>query len=172
MEIWENVDVGVQTVSSINRMRGEIPSYPKKQLIMGQRLDTYDKMPSAMKNYLSLYGWHFSKKMCEWAVSKMEVENKATKQKEKLVPIKKEEVEELLKKYGIKLEKDSGYDCVYVANMAKADYYKSSIIDESHLALFLKDYIDDPDGYDGLPFTRFYADCIGIGTPIMWDDML
>ena len=34
---------------------------------MGQRLDTYDKMPLAMKNYLSLYGWHFSKKMCEWA---------------------------------------------------------------------------------------------------------
>lgn len=64
---------------------------------MGQRLDTYDKMPTAMKNYLSLYGWHFSKKMCEWAVSKMEVENKTTKQKEKLVPIKKEEVEELLK---------------------------------------------------------------------------
>lgn len=125
--------------------------------IMGQRLDTYDKMPTAMKNYLSLYGWHFSKKMCEWAVSKMEVENKTTKQKEKLVPIKKEEVEELLKKYGIKLEKDAGYDCVYVANMAKADYYKSSITDESRLALFLKDYIDDPDGYDGLPFTRFYA---------------
>ncbi len=108
---------------------------------MGQRLDTYDKMPLAMKNYLSLYGWHFSKKMCEWAVSKMEVENKTTKQKEKLVPIKKEEVEELLKKYGIKLEKDAGYDCVYVANMAKADYYKSSIMDEAHLALFVKDYI-------------------------------
>ena len=81
-------------------------------------------------------------------------------------------MEELLKKYGIKLEKDAGYDCVYVANMAKADYYKSSITDESHLALFLKDYIDDPDGYDGLPFTRFYADCIGSGTPVMWDDML
>ena len=122
---------------------------------MGQRLDTYDKMPPAMKNYLSLYGWHFSKKMCEWAVSKMEVENKTTKQEEKLVPIKKEEVEELLKKYGI-----------------KADYYKSSIMDEAHLALFVKDYIDDPDGYDGLPFTRFYADCIGSGTPIIWDDML
>lgn len=83
--------------------------------------------------------------MCEWAVSKMEVENKTTKQEEKLVPIKKEEVEELLKKYGIKLEKDAGYDCVYVANMAKADYYKSSIMDEAHLALFVKDYIDDPD---------------------------
>lgn len=81
-------------------------------------------------------------------------------------------MEELLKKYGIKLEKDSGYDCVYVANMAKADYYKSSIMDEAHLALFIKDYIDDPDGYEGLPFTRFYADCIGSGCPIMWDDVL
>ena len=38
--------------------------------------------------------------------------------------------------------------------------------------LFVKDYIDDPDGYEGLPFTRFYADCIGSGTPIMWSDML
>lgn len=73
----------------------------------------------------------------------------------KLEAMKKDEVEELLKKYGIKLEKDAGYDCVYVANMAKADYYKSSIADESHLALFVKDYIDDPDGYEGLPFTRF-----------------
>ena len=90
----------------------------------------------------------------------------------KLEAMKKDEVEELLKKYGIKLEKDAGYDCVYVANMAKADYYKSSIADESHLALFVKDYIDDPDGYEGLPFTRFYADCIGSGTPIMWSDML
>ena len=98
---------------------------------------------------------------------------RAWRQKEKKsYCLEKEEVEELLKKYGIKLEKDAGYDCVYVANMAKADYYKSSIMDEAHLALFVKDYIDDPDGYDGLPFTRFYADCIGSGTPIIWDDML
>lgn len=25
---------------------------------------------------------------------------------------------------------------------------------------------------DGLPMTRFYADCIGKGTPIMWEDMI
>ena len=34
------------------------------------------------------------------------------------------------------------------------------------------DYLDDPDGYRGLPFTRFYADCIGSGTPVMWEEML
>ena len=144
---------------------------------MGQRLDTYDRLPSGMKEDLSQYGWHFSKKMCEWAVSKMRVSDDSssaasTGKTRKLEAMKKDEVEELLKKYGIKLEKDAGYDCVYVANMAKADYYKSSIADESHLALFVKDYIDDPDGYEGLPFTRFYADCIGSGTPIMWSDML
>ena len=34
---------------------------------MGQRLDAYDRFPSGMKEYISQYGWHFSKKMCEWA---------------------------------------------------------------------------------------------------------
>lgn len=138
---------------------------------MGQRLDNYGKMPSGMKEYLEAYGWHFSKKMCEWAVSKMKVKDDTGKQK-KLDALKKDEVEELLKKFAVKLEKDAGYDCVYVANMAKSDYYKSSIADEAHLALFIKDYIDDPDGYYGLPFTRFYADCIGSGTPIIWEDMM
>lgn len=29
---------------------------------MGQRLDTYDRLPSGMKEYLSQYGWQFLKK--------------------------------------------------------------------------------------------------------------
>ena len=130
----------------------------------------YDKLPSGMKEYLSAYGWHFSKKMCEWAISRMKVEKNG--KLEKLEPMKRDEVEELLKKFGVKLEHDKGYDCVYVANMAKNDFYKSSIQDDAHLALFIKDYIDDVDSYPGMPFTRFFADCIGSGTPVMWDDML
>lgn len=39
---------------------------------MKQRLDTYDRIPPAMADYLSQYGWHFSKKMCLWAVSRHE----------------------------------------------------------------------------------------------------
>ena len=50
--------------------------------------------------------------------------------------------------------------------MCKADYMGSSIIDEQRAALFIKDYIDDKDGYPELPFTRFYADCVGSGCPI------
>lgn len=135
-----------------------------------QRLDIYDKLPSGMREYLAAYGWHFSKKMCEWAVGNMKVEKNG--KPEKLEAMKRDEVEELLKKLAVKLENDKGYDAVYVANMAKADYFKSSIPDEAHLAMFVKDYIDDVDSYPGMPFTRFYADCIGSGTPIMWEQML
>ena len=94
------------------------------------------------------------------------------KRKEYISPYTKETVEILLKANNVKLDNEVGYDAVYVANMAKADFYGSSISDDMHLAKFIKDYLDDPDGYDGIVFTRFYADCIGAGTPIMWEDML
>ena len=78
----------------------------------------------------------------------------------------KDSVDELLKRYNVKLENKNGYDYVFAANMAMADYMGSSIEDEKHIALFIKDYVDDKDGYPELPFTRFYADCIGSGHPI------
>jgi len=56
--------------------------------------------------------------------------------------------------------------------MCKADFLKSSIPDEAALAKYVKDVIEDGDAYEGMPFTRFYADCIGSGTSIMWEDML
>jgi hypothetical protein len=92
--------------------------------------------------------------------------------REYITPLSKEYVDELLTKFAITLDNKIGYDYVYVANMAKADYMGSSIADEMHLAKFIKDYVDDKDGYKGLPFTRFYADCIGSGTPISWEDMI
>ena len=45
---------------------------------MGQRLDMYDRFPQDVADYLSMYGWHFSKKMCEWAVSKMTTKDLTT----------------------------------------------------------------------------------------------
>ena len=135
------------------------------------RLDVRDKYPSGMEEYLSHNGWHFSKKMCEWAVSKM-YKTTALGKREYITTWSKEAVDELLNKCGIHLENKIGYDYVYVANMAKADFMGSSIVDETHLAKFIKDYVDDKDGYEGLPFTRFYADCIGSGTPINWEDVI
>jgi hypothetical protein len=104
--------------------------------------------------------------MCEWAVSKMYKRN-ASGKKEYLTPYTKEAVETMLKNFNTQLDNNHGYDAVYVANMARADFYGSSISDDAHLVKFIKDYLDDPDGYEGIVFTRFYADCIGSGTPIM-----
>ena len=118
-----------------------------------------------MEKYLSYYGWHFSKKMEEWASSRMYKEGKSY-----ITPYTKEDVEKLLKSNNIQIPID--YDTVYIANMAKADFLGSSIKDDAHLALYVKDVCEDPDTYEGMPFTRFYADCIGSGIPIHWEDML
>lgn len=134
------------------------------------RLDNKMAYPSGMEEYLSFYGWHFSKKMCDWAVSRM-YKTKNGK-KEPIKVMSKDEVEQLIKLHGITLENTQGYDHVYVANMCRADFYGSSIIDDRHLVMFIKDYIEDSDAYNGMPFTRFYADCIGSGTPISWEDVI
>lgn len=134
------------------------------------RLDYRDEFPSGMEEYLSMYGWHFSKKMCEWATSMMYKTVNGVKSY--ITPYTKDQIDALLKQFGIKLTNSKGYDYVYIANMCKADFLGKSIKDESGVIFYIKDVIDDPDGYEGMPFTRFYADCIGSGTPISWEDML
>ena len=94
------------------------------------------------------------------------------KRKEYITPYTKETVESLLKANNVKLDGDVGYDAVYVANMAKADFYGSSISDDMHLAKFIKDYVDDPDGYDGQPFNRWLSDIKGMHVPVDWSEFV
>lgn len=136
------------------------------------RLDANYKFPSGMKEYLDTYGWHFSKKMCEWAVSKMKRKNPQTDKEEPLDYMDKDDTEEFLKKYNVVLPDVKGYDAVYLLAMVRSDFFKSAIVDEQHLALYVKDFFSDPDGYPTMAFTRFYADCIGKGEPIIWSDYL
>ena len=135
---------------------------------MKARLDSRSAFPEAMENYLEFNGWHFNKKMCQWAVSKMY--RMDGEKKEFIEPYTLESLRALLEK--VKVEFEIDYDALYIANMCKADFLGSSIQNETQLAKYVKDVVEDPDGYDGLPFTRFYADCIGSGTSIPWDDLL
>ena len=64
------------------------------------------------------------------------------------------------------------YDYVFVATMCKADYLGSSIKDENHLALYIKDTIDDVDASNETTFRRWLATMIGNGMPIDWDELL
>lgn len=134
------------------------------------RLDYYAKLPSGMDEYLEYYGWHFSKNMSEWASSKMK--KKEGNIEKSITPFTRESLNSLYDKTGIKPDNAVGYDDVYIANMCKADFWGSSIRTDIDLCRWVKDVIDDVDGYDGMPFTRFYADCVGSGTPIIWEDMI
>ena len=113
------------------------------------------------------YGKHFNEKMYKFAVSLMR-DSKGNK----LTPMKKEEVEAKLKENKVELENDMMYDSSYVMMMAKSDFMGSSIEDEKHALLYVKDYIDDPDAADGQVFNRFFADCVNAGIPIDWAEMI
>ena len=65
-----------------------------------------------------------------------------------------------------------GYDYVFVGNMCKADYYGSSITDERHFALYIKDTIDDEDAGDGTTMRRWYATMVANGTMVDWEDVI
>ena len=135
-------------------------------------LDTYDMKPKGMLAYLRYNGWHFNKGLCEWAIRQRRSMNKTTAKLERIDPIEKDTVMELLKANSITLDTTNIYDAVYVANMAKADFYKSSLKDEASLAMYIKDVVEDPDQEDGFIFNRFYADCMHNGVGIPWEDVL
>jgi len=96
------------------------------------------------RKYMRLYGPHFTKELCNFAVSLM------SNDKGKITPITKEWLEEKLKARDITLQYNKMYDAVYVANMCKADYLGDAVPDNDYnLCMYVKKTIDDPDGYDG-----------------------
>lgn len=132
------------------------------------RLDYYDILPAGMDAYLANHGRHFSKPMLEWAVSMMEDRRGNSVS----IPDKKD-FDERMRIYKQELKRKEGfYDGLYVWCMATSDYLGSSIIDEQHLAMFVKDYIDDIDGNETRAFDEFYINCNAKGIDIPWKDMI
>lgn len=130
----------------------------------------YDEYPEEMLIYMKNYGPHFNRKLYEFAVSRMTqiVDGK----ERRIKPYTREEVNQILSSYGVEVKNSQLYDSAYVASMCKADFLNSSIIDEHHVALYIKDVIDDVDAPDGLVFNRWYADMSYCGVAINWEDML
>lgn len=130
--------------------------------------DQYDEIPEDMLMYLRYNGKHFNRKLVEYAVSKMTTKDSSGNEV-LLVPITKNQLDNMMNQYGVVLNnKDDVYDAVYVANMCKADFLGRSIVDDLHLCLYVKDVIDDIDGYEGIVFNRWYADMSHKGIPIDW----
>lgn len=134
---------------------------------MAERIDDFEIMPRGMREYLSYHGRHFSKPLYEWAVSMM-VDRDGNKAK----TVSKEAFDEKMKTLGVTIKNDMGYDLPYIWAMASSDYMGSSIVDETHLAKFVKDYADDRDGSKTRAFDEFYAKTLALGIPIVWEDVL
>jgi len=132
-----------------------------------ENFTAYETMPEDLAIYMSHNGPHFNKEACKFAVSQMYKD-----EDEEFVPFTKEQVTGLLQSYGVKVKNNKLYDAVYVANMCKADYLGDSVPTEEHVAKYIKNTLDDPDGLEGLTFNRWIADMKWVGIPIPWDEFL
>jgi len=132
------------------------------------RLDYYDITPKGMDAYMASHGRHISKPMLEWAVGMM----RDRKGNKVMVPDKKQ-MESVLTAHNVTIERTEGfYDPLYVWAMAKADYYGSSITDDLHMARYVGDYINDPDGTKTRAFDELYINLVAKGIDIPWEDLI
>lgn len=118
----------------------------------------YDIKPAEFLNYLRYYGPHFNKKLCDFACKQLQKKEYS-----------KETLDMLLQSHNIELKNNKLHDYVYVANWARSIFYGSSLSDEKHFILFLKDIFDKE---SELIFNRWYADMAKQGIPIEWEEMI
>lgn len=137
-----------------------------------ENFTAYEVMPDDLYIYMSHYGPHFTKDLCEFAVSQMFTDNTEDKKKQSVQPYNKEQVDNILTANNVKVKRSKLYDSVYVANMCKFDYLNDSVPTEQHLARYIKNTLDDPDGAEGLMFNRWIADMKWLGIPIDWADFI
>lgn len=129
--------------------------------------DELDLVPEEYKEYKHKHGRHFSEKLCMFAVGMMKGEDDNP-----ITPLSKEEVDKMLSDFNVKVENGKEYDTVFVANMGLADYLGDSVPDMEHLAKYVRNVIDDPDGYDGIAFGRWFADMCNKHVEVKWETFI
>lgn len=122
--------------------------------------------------YMDRYKGHFSRRLAEWAISMMEKKDPVSGKPKPITPYSIEEVEQMTQAFRRQIGEESIYDAWYLANMCKADYLGSSVIDKDHVALFIKDTICDPDGEPQMVLACFRAKCDVKRISIHWERML
>ena len=119
-------------------------------------LTQYDIKPQGFINYLRYNGQHFNKHLLEFAIKRFKLS------------ITKEKLSTLCQTHNIAIPENI-YDALYILNWAKDTLWGSSIQDDKHLVLFMKDIMDKE---SNLVFNRWYADQAKQGMAIEWEDMI
>lgn len=112
----------------------------------------------------------FSKRLAEWAISKMQTEDNNGVMK-KITPRKLEDVKQVLKENNIAYPEEFCYTAWYLFNMAVADYPKTLKTDAQR-ASFVDETICDPDGQPENVLDCFATKMQNAGIPIFWEEYL
>lgn len=115
-----------------------------------------------------MYHGLFSRKLAEWAISRMEVKDTATKQMKKLSARSLDDVQEVLKANNVELPDEFVYTAWYLFNMSVADYPKTLTSDKQR-SLFVEETICDPDGMPENVLSCFVTKMCNAGVPIYWE---
>lgn len=112
----------------------------------------------------------FSKKLAEWAISKMRVKGEGGEMTA-LTPVSYEEYRKEMETQGVEIPEPFDYTGWYLYNMALADYPKT-LKDSAQRASFVSETILDPDGHPENVLRCFEAKMEEDGTPIHWEKYL
>ena len=136
----------------------------------------YEKEANVLMNdegflaYIDKHGYHFTEELAEH-VSKMMENADGSKHSWSAEQVKKAMVGlgffQLSDKNMTKTKSTYG-DLTYLANMHYADGYPDPLKDEASCLKYAWKNANDPDGYDGMVFSRWTADAIGKGIQIDW----
>lgn len=121
--------------------------------------------------YMDAYKGQFSKKMAEWAISKMQVKDEGSGRMRPLQVHPLQEMEEQLRMNGVALDEECVYTAWYLWNMTFADY-RRSLDDMRRKALWVGETLYDPDGSCESVLACFRAKMDVAGVPIHWERMM
>lgn len=132
-----------------------------------------------MKNYISEgraiyedYNFgNFSKKLAEWAISKMKQKDAETGALKAIKPHPIDEMQEVLKSNKINIPDKLIYSAWYLYNMSFADY-KKTITTEEQRATFIEETLLDPDCKPEAVLECFIAKMNCMKIPIHWEELL
>ena len=110
----------------------------------------------------------FSKRLAEWAISKMKTEDATTGMMKTIVSRKLDDVVKVLEENKVQLPHEFIYTAWYLFNMAIADYRKTCKTDEQR-ATFVEETLLDPDGCPENVLDCFVTKMCNADVPIFWE---
>lgn len=121
----------------------------------------------AYKRYEKMYGKHFSGKLAEYASRNMRNVSGAVHS------WTEEQVRGAFGQMNMMLPKEMTWgDATYAANMAYADYYGKTLMNEVDCLKHAYAYLADVDGYPTKTFTQWMADNMEKGIDIDWTQFI